>query len=176
MNHISFLHAYKLTLNFRYYVVYVFESAGLTGIRTNLVADVRSSYCYITSSNTEKPCSVYSVRLERRSYRYHHSDCLPRLTADACSTQFRRSFTSINGVADQCSYSELYSWASGCSLLVEFKVDLDTGRLLIPLERLSGSLTEMRQRQKLSLCALIFSSAGAIPISIIPSTDSHQYI
>lgn len=84
----------------RYYVVYVFEGAGLTGRRANLIADSVQF--------------VLNVTFTGKTDRFD----VPSDGFDGIEFQSLLSSTSTDGDVAQCLFTAVSSWASGFTLSV----------------------------------------------------------
>jgi hypothetical protein len=132
-----------------YYIIYVFQGAGLTGRRGNLIAD---SVQYVLNVVFTSACTCVT-------------QCVLKLIN---RTQSRPSYTSTSGVAGRCSSAARSSWASSSSSSAAFKAPSVTGAPSKAPAIPCGSSSAMTQLPRVSLSARTSLCAG----NVFPSASS----
>lgn len=129
----------------RYYIIYVFQGAGLTGTRVNLIADV----CLI---------------LDYESAGTDYSLFSPFNTSSMSPWLFLQSSISTGGAVGPCSSLAHFLWVSGCSSLVVSKVASAIGSIptIIQSTQGTGSLRVTTPPQRPSLSVHTYSCAASL--------------
>lgn len=136
---------------YRYYIVYIFEGAGLTGRRTNLIADVSYyslRYALFFPPNTftlPKKSIQYVLNVVFTSKLFFDLFSL-RPGHSPIILQFPPLSTLTNGGVDPCFSPVAFSRVSVCSSSQASKQDSEDG--LTKVEQMFGSLRTTRLQRK----------------------------